>query len=450
MRNPTRQAVIARDSSDGAVRVAHRHGLLACSGVALLLLAVASCSTIDVHAAMPAGGTAADFLDRQLRLASLGDRGSFSKQLQDGVFSGGFEHVPLDCSADRDADGVPDCAESASGVFVDIADTGTDPDNADTDGDGLSDGDEVFGSAGGLDLPALGVHPLRRDLLIEYDWFDDARDCGEHGHAPSADVLARVAAVFAASPVVNPDGSTGIHLIQDAGQGGALIGGNRVDGHDSVLPGGLDDTHALIKQENFAAERQGYFHRVLLAHRYGGGSTSSGYAELVGDDVIISLACQNSDDLVARTIMHELGHNLGLHHGGFEACNGKPNYNSLLNYRYQFSGLDDLCEGSGRELSSEGYSDGSRPSLDEAALDEFAGVCGGTVLDWNRDGLTELAISHDLNPGFEGTCDGSALGTLADFDDWANITLLGILDASGQLKGIQQQVACEVAPASKG
>lgn len=32
--------------------------------------------------------------------------------------------------------------------------------------------------------------------------------------------------------------------------------------------------------------------------------------------------------------MHELGHTLGLYHGGDEAVNFKPNYISIMNYLY--------------------------------------------------------------------------------------------------------------------
>ena len=35
--------------------------------------------------------------------------------------------------------------------------------------------------------------------------------------------------------------------------------------------------------------------------------------------------------------MHELGHTLGLRHGGGQNRNRKPNYISLMNYRYSFT-----------------------------------------------------------------------------------------------------------------
>lgn len=382
----------------------------------------------------------ASFLERQAKLATLGAE---SAPLADIIFTSRFESDASGCELDSDADTLPDCAETATGRFVSTSDTGTDPRNRDTDGDGLSDGIEVMGTLDGLDLPALGVSPLRKDLLVEYDWFEDSEGCGTHSHKPSAETMARVEAVYATAPVINPDGSTGIHLVQDAGQGGALSGGNRIDA-SANLPGAFDATHAQLKSSNFDRRRLGVFHYVMLAHRYNTNSNSSGYAEVVGDDVLVTLQCYNSADHQARTLVHELGHNLGLRHGGYEACNGKPNYNSLMNYRYQFTGLDASCRASG-DGRTDGYSIGNRVSIDEAAVDEAQGVCGNPAIDWNANGSVESGIAHDLNPEFAAEC-GASLRTIRDFDDWANITLLGLRDATGQLKTIKQETGCPGAP----
>ena len=37
--------------------------------------------------------------------------------------------------------------------------------------------------------------------------------------------------------------------------------------------------------------------------------------------------------------MHELGHNLGLRHGGDDNVHRKPNYLSVMNYSFQTTGM---------------------------------------------------------------------------------------------------------------
>jgi len=52
--------------------------------------------------------------------------------------------IGADEYVDTDSDGLPDCVETGTGIYVDETDTGTDPSNPDTDTDGLADGDEVY------------------------------------------------------------------------------------------------------------------------------------------------------------------------------------------------------------------------------------------------------------------------------------------------------------------
>ncbi|MDG2334901.1 MAG: trypsin-like peptidase domain-containing protein [Myxococcota bacterium] len=47
------------------------------------------------------------------------------------------------CDPDDDNDGLPDSAETNTGVYIDSNDTGTDPLNSDSDGDGILDGDDI-------------------------------------------------------------------------------------------------------------------------------------------------------------------------------------------------------------------------------------------------------------------------------------------------------------------
>jgi hypothetical protein len=76
---------------------------------------------------------------------------------------------------------------------------------------------------------------------------------------------------------------------------------------------------------------------------------STGSADLPGDDSIISFGALMDGNgevppepfLYATTIMHELGHNLGLKHGGPDACIiDKPNFVSVMNpQNYQLNGI---------------------------------------------------------------------------------------------------------------
>jgi len=92
------------------------------------------------------------------------------------------------------------------------------------------------------------------------------------------------------------------------------------------------------------------------------------------------------------TFLHELGHNLGLGHGGgSDEIHGKPNYLSAMNYAYQScatNGLLVLAQGQC------GYSIVDH-DLDESSLDECVGIddpkgeVGLGLIDWNGNGMAE-------------------------------------------------------------
>jgi hypothetical protein len=133
-------------------------------------------------------------------------------------------------------------------------------------------------------------------------------------------------------------------------------------------------------------------------------------------------------------MMHEFGHNLGLRHGGNENLNYKPNYNSVMNYRYQFPGADSNCNGVGDGVLN--YSRGLNIALDENALLESAGVCGDGAIDWNGDGQIDpspIVRNVNCSAGVAGACGESTsgcndqtCGTLNDHNDWAAIVFTGL------------------------
>lgn len=225
------------------------------------------------------------------------------------VFNSGFENG---CLEDSDRDRLMNCVETNTGHFVSASNTGTSPNNPDTDGDGLTDGDEVLGTAAGLNLPGFGVSPVHKDILIEYDWFNDAIGCGAHSHRPSAQAIAAIKQVFASAVVPNPDGVDGINVIQDYGQGGLFTGGNFIADADGIVADGIGVEFMNYEAANFSANRKGYFHYAILPHEYtlnGVANGSTGIADIGGDEFIVSTYCYYSSQLeVVNDTVHELGH----------------------------------------------------------------------------------------------------------------------------------------------
>lgn len=345
------------------------------------------------------------------------------------VSVGGLHVMGLRSPVDRDGDRLADSVETDTGEYQSPDDTGTDPSNPDSDNDGLLDGDEVLGSSAGLNLPAMGVNPLKQNILLEIDWFNDSNEpakCAAHSHRPSAAVITQLTNAFATAPTTNPDGSTGIQLIADYGQGGQFTGGNLISDADGVIAGHIDDSdYGNYKAANHKVNRRGYFHYVLMPHFYDTNSRSGGEAEYFGDDMIVSMGCAPPATYpVANTLMHELGHNLALDHGGLDEINFKPNYNSVMNYRYQYPGIDSNCNVTPNGVLS--FSPGTRITLNENALTESRGVCGsGYPLDWNKNSIIDAgSVKADINDD-DGVKDG-IFEVLRDYNDWANLYLNGI------------------------
>lgn len=326
---------------------------------------------------------------------------------------------------DQDTDGLPDWAESGTGRYVSLTDTGTSRTDKDTDDDGLLDGDEVLGSLGGVDLPAMKASPVKKDIAVEFDWFSDASGCASHSHQPTRATIDALTAGFAAVPVSNPDLTTGIHLIADYGQSEVFHQGQSLGSLDNlqvdVIPSdGISGTNFYaLKAANFKPNRKGIFHYAVNLHQFNGLSDTYGNGEIGGDDLILANHCRGNDlsgVQAAALAMHELGHNLGLRHGGPSDLDAKsPNYNSVMNYRYVL-GVDRNCDARGDLVPA--YSSGTRPPLDENAVIESNGVCqGGPGIDWNGSGtITSDPFAYDLNGD-------AARRILRDHDDAALLSL---------------------------
>lgn len=349
------------------------------------------------------------------------------------VFVNGFE-TPCD-PGDADGDRLSGCEEKQ---------IKTDENNSDTDGDGLADGDEALGTENGLDLPAMGVNPRRKDILVEHDWTDDGFECSQHSHKPTIAILTELRQLFANAPVTNPDGSSGINLVNDFGQGGKLAGGNFIALPNGSLGAMGDENYIITKAANFDENRLGYFHYMLHAHVYTSYYGSTGAGEVPGDETLITMGCYHHDKPFTRnTILHELGHNLGLRHGGVSDCNYKPNYNSIMNYNFSQFGVDANCDSSPDGIAD--FSSGTNIDIDENNVDEGLGVCGNPAISWNfMDPDDEAGLVLDLNqfgyyahpPGWQEIECGGIYTLLTDDDDWANLNLVALPSPGGGEGGI--------------
>lgn len=252
--------------------------------------------------------------------------------------------------------------------------------NGDSDGDGLPDAWETTGvdynhdGVPDLDLKALGASPNHKDLYIQMDWMVKPPSCiwlicwGGRSFKPSDAAISDVRAAFAAAPVTNPDGSTGITAHIDAGPDSVMNPatgekwGSRSQAHQVPFKEVLGSTDSngynwtdfdAIKAGNLSPERANTFHFVLFADMYQGttsnncpsGRCSSGISRGVpASDTIVTDGDPSWGAGFSRiqergTAMHELGHNLSLRHGGGDDTNYKPDYLSVMNYLYQLKGL---------------------------------------------------------------------------------------------------------------
>ncbi|WP_241759273.1 hypothetical protein [Pyxidicoccus parkwayensis] len=297
---------------------------------------------------------------------------------------------------DTDGDAVCDIVEAL---------LGTSPTNPDTDGDRLNDYAESFGFAG-LDLTTLGANARKKDIFIEADYYP--------GLQPTQAMLNRVITAFANAPVSNPDGSTGItlHVVVDQQIAAA-------DADSDLNPVWTD--FDVIKAKYFTAIRAPYFHYMLFANRYSGGNSSGISRGIPAHDFVVTLGFIGGGTELqqAGTLMHELGHNIGLRHGGTDDSNYKPNYLSIMNYEYQFygfgiGGLNNVLDYSRVKVAAFNEASVNEVSAfapvaptTEADLAKISGlrinniqVVGNasTNLDFNNDGTIQAAsYAKDLN-----------------------------------------------------
>ncbi|GLX98206.1 hypothetical protein [Herbidospora sp. NBRC 101105] len=257
----------------------------------------------------------------------------------------------------------------------------------DSDGDGLSDRIELEGIPTGSSvdkwLPDNGADPCRGTVAVEVDWLVSAD--GDDG--PDRAAVDEAVAMFAAAPFdpleVCPyaqEKKPGLQLLVHLDDGLHVFSPDReaplnVEGDDGRTP------FQNFRAAAFTPGRAGLFRYNLWGYRHNNTDESGWCCD--GRDFVVTLGTMPDPPVRVQsaTFVHELGHALGLEHGGTDEVNYKPNHLSVMNYRYQATGIPDIQ--AWRELAGDGpATDGGTRLLQ--ALDQVS------TLDWSRRKLPTL------------------------------------------------------------
>ena len=235
--------------------------------------------------------------------------------------------------------------------------------NADSDQDGLRDGDELLNkevSFYPIKFATWGADPLQKDIFFEMDWakcvnISDPNKCptgdadsGQMGAGlPDAAFQAQIETI---KTDFGPPANVRVHF--DAGRSNS-------DPSTWTDWGNWFGASQLPAGDN-CGETGNSPHRAYTFHH----GISYAPEGAWGNSCLIPGPFFNTRVNIPRTITHETGHNLGLQHGGRPnkiSINFKPHYVSLMNYNYSWDA---------------GWSPGNAPvpSLNPTSLAERTGL----------------------------------------------------------------------------
>ena len=279
------------------------------------------------------------------------------------------------------------------------------------------------------------------DVYYEIDWM--------LGHKPGDDVITDVANAF--SPSNSNYGSSGVRFHAQLSEELPHVdlirwstGSSTNPGYDqlkywwfgngnsergwtypSEVAGSWNTSQRSLKAQ--------VFHYVIFGHSQYGAATSSGISETPGNDSFISLGTFDgmigSKDQQKGTLLHEIGHTLGLDHGGNAATpTCKPNYLSVMSHSRQF--VDKVPD---RPLI---FSKSALPDLREPTLNEPAGTGAsnpaGLTTVWGPEPKSTQAAGSNFDWNKVGGVTGSVQ---ADINNFASITPCSISDNTQTLTG---------------
>ncbi|MDJ0755773.1 MAG: DUF4114 domain-containing protein [Ardenticatenaceae bacterium] len=351
---------------------------------------------------------------------------------------------PIPVLIDHDGDGLPDLWE-INGV--------------DTDLDDIPD----------LDLQAMGAISTTKDIFIWIDWLEAV----DHSHRPSTEAIDLVKAAFAAQGI-----QLHVHFGSAIPETTALqeVIDFSLDTNTSQLTLDVSKIKAL-REQYFLGNgnhpgRASVYHHVLAVHDIGqqpsicsllAYTTPAGWA--IGSDFVIGLnrareRGELTPTLEALVFMHELGHTLGLGHGGVKLENGlwvpdhtdyKPNHLSIMNQAFAVWDQQGLTvDGVSGVLDFSIFSPADIPSINELNLTESGGLnstnpevskystkwfCGlndfngetvanaNSPIDWNCDGDTnDSNVQANINKSTLPQCSVQFESELSTSNEWQHLS----------------------------
>jgi len=337
--------------------------------------------------------------------------------------------------------------------------------SADTDGDGIPDYIELHGidyldeeNAFQTDTNIV-CDPCRETIAVQADYTAETDPGNAHTHRPVDAAIDEAVEMFNNAPRSAVTGNdcpysgyplhdTGVDLIVD-------VADNPLEMADISLDCFNFDFGAL--QQSMPFYRTPYYHHGVYGHAIAGASSSGRSCDNKKFFIALGNVCDEEfcdpDDedglcdqicdlgvtqnggtrLQALTLVHELGHNLGLQHGGGDTISRfKPNYLSVMSYMWRNYGLIDEDNTTWID-----YSRHEMGPLDMRNLDEAAGVPGvlpdeanwmtfwtdinanilsgpiGHPLDWNGNGvIDEDPVGVDIDGTPENCICGGENGVL--------------------------------------
>lgn len=355
--------------------------------------------------------------------------------------------------------------------------------NADLDNDNIPDCKEVkCGFYNGLPYHAWGARPQQTDIFVQLDYMRDGSFFPEkitNLMQPRQEALKQIADTFkkfSPSHLGFP-----IHLHFDTGSlfannqphtidqnqfnlyaqsftgSPAQTGGNELTfskymqylyNQDSLL------SLTYYREENLDPRRAPVFHYGLIGYQFKNQPTTvMGMAELAKDKgQALSFAVglsrldndQTDDNKIVNTqisaIMHTLGHNFGLMHGGHEHVNYKPNYYSVMNYAYAqhlpdrttiVEHLKNSCHAQIHRYIWEptqtqhvNYSNGSGQAIDQYNINEKNQLLNDSLgvlsIDYNNSNTFDASVSCNL--AISDSSMTTLPAVLKDHNDWHQIS----------------------------